>query len=342
MNFYFVTVVWGVSYTDMFLNFCIPSLLSPCNLASFRDKSGAVYKIYTTPDDAERISVSPVFLKLSEIIPTELHYMDNSDFEGGGHECYKKAINAAVKDHAAFVQLAPDMIWADGIFVGVQEIVARGKKAIMISINYTAKETFAPEFVEHFYLENEIIAPISSRALVKLSLDHPTNRATTHFWDSKNFTSWPGWLFWAVKNEGVLARRFHLHPLMLCPSKEFMEFLPSFDGSQYIPITYPNFDDIYIVEDSDEMFAIELCDAKVQSHPSFPYVPGNKSSCFNVAYWAISWWNTYHSNTNTYHLKFFRYKIRMHYTDISPKWKKIEDDSDKIVHTICFLIWILA
>ena len=340
MKFHFVTVVWGDSFTDLFLKVVLPSLLSPGNLGSFRHKSGSVYKIYTTPEDAKRIKESPVFLKLSEIMPTEIILIDDDVDLRNYWEYYYTAINTAVNDHAAFVMQPPDVVRADGTLVNLQKIAATGKKAVVHGIFRVTKETFVPAFLEHFYSEDDFTASASPRELVKLALEHLHSQTKSSFWDSAKFTPWPCYLFWSVNREGILARYFHKHSMMTSPRKKtgIGSSLGTLDGGGYIPFAHPNPDDLYIVEDSDEMFACDISDSTYSGLPGLSDIPANRASVFKVAYWAAGWQDPYNRNANSYHRKFVTHKIRIHFNDISPRWKEVEKSSDKVVNSICFLL----
>ena len=49
--FYFVVVVWGREYRDYFLEYCLPSLLSPGNIPALDGKRPAKVLFATTAED---------------------------------------------------------------------------------------------------------------------------------------------------------------------------------------------------------------------------------------------------------------------------------------------------
>ncbi len=334
MNYEFATVVWGDAFTSLYLKVSLPTLLSPGNLGSFRGKRNSVYRIYTTPQDAKRIKESPAFLKLSEIMPTELIFMQADDFKHQSFECYLRAINKAIDDDASFVLLHPDGVWGDGAFANLQKIATTGKKAVMFATFRVAKETFVPPLLKRFLSEDGLVLSVPPRELVKLALRHLHWETGSHFWNSSHFFELPSILHWNVKNEGMLLRYFRLNPLMSTPTKRFEMPLASLDSSDYIIFANPKFDDLHIVQDSDEIVVFDMCDSK---YPNIQ-IPRNRANVFKVAYWAAGRDSPFYPNTNLYSRRFFKYKIRIHSGDISPRWKEVEKSSDRIVNSILFLL----
>jgi tetratricopeptide (TPR) repeat protein len=336
-DLHFITVVWGEEYTDIFLKVTIPSQLSRGNLPSFcyRGKLPNTYKIYTTSKDAEIIQNTPVYSKLSATINTEIHLIDDlnvysedrTDKYDAVTICYGRAIAEASKDKSAIILLWPDAAYADGTFANLQKIAMTGKRVVAISGIRTIAETFIPTLLEHYYSETDFSLSIPPRELVKLSLEHIHPESRTLFWDSSQFNGWPAYLYWDVNQEGVLQRGMHFHPLMIIPLEGYEPLSPAgglgIDGLDYIARMCPDYNDVYVVEDSDEIYIVAVDHLK---HPISQYL-SNKSSALQVASWARKY-------ANSYHLKFFGHKIRYHYTDLSPQWEEIEQASDKVVDAI--------
>jgi len=240
-------------------------------------------------------------------------------------KCHERAIKEAADEKAAIIFLQSDLIWPDETFANLKKIAQGGKRGVMVAASLrVVKETFVPAFLESFYSVNDFTASVSSRELVKLALDHLHPHTESRFWDSPNF-HWPDYLYWRVNNEGVLTRAFFLHPLMTSPVRRI---IPAWtvDSANYISFAHPNPDDLYIVEDSDEIVGIEI--SKLGSHGEL--LP-NRSNVFKVAHWAKYY-------ARPYHRRFLTRKIRIHSGDISPRWKEVEKSSDRVVKYICILL----
>ncbi len=304
MNFHFVTGVWGDSYADLFLNVALPNHISSGNLGTFHGRDGSVYKIYTTSKDAERIKNSPVFSKLAGIMSAEIVLIDDVNVEikhSAQMECHRRAIRAADRDGAILVFLSPDSIWSDGTFANLARLAAAGKRAVMVAGIRLVKETFVPVFLEGYYSKADLTASISSRELVKLALDHLHPITKSLFWGSREFNpGWPSHLYWQVNKEGLLARCFHLHPLMVNPYERSVLPLTTIDGD-YIFLACPNPDDWYVVEDSDEIVGCEISSLSQNAGDIAP----NSSSIIELATWAKY-------RTNLHHRQIVMHRTQFH------------------------------
>jgi len=130
MNFHFITVVWGHSHTESFLDVTLPSQLGEGNLPDFDTTNPYVYKIFTRKDDAEFIRKSSTYHLLSETIKTEIILMDDvisNTFPLSGQElisyniasmnaCQSQALIDANKVDSAVFILSPDVVYATNTF----------------------------------------------------------------------------------------------------------------------------------------------------------------------------------------------------------------------------------
>lgn len=331
MKIHFITAVWGDSYTDLFLNVALPNQLSPGNLPSFYHSSGkgSIYKIYTMFEDAEKIKKSPVFAELSGAMSTEIVLIDDLNVKikhNALSECHKRAIGAADNDGAALAFLSPDSIWSDGTFANLLEIVATGKRVVMVAGIRVVKETFVPTLLQQFRSKSDFSISISSRELVKIALDHLHPVTKSLFWNSKEFSGWPSHLYWDVNQEGLLARCFHLHPLVVNPSRRGLSFSSTIDAD-YFSLACPDLNDLYVVVDSDEMVCCEISSLAQSAGTIAP----NGSSVIQVARWA-------RHQTNQHHREFVRHRIRFHFKEISEDWQQVERSSDRVVDATCRLL----
>lgn len=337
MKFYLVTVVWGEDYTDLYLRVVLPTQLSAGNLPALSQVSKVTYAIYTTSRDAESIE-SRIYSLLSELVDIEIISIDDIDLNQNKYvacnECHKRAIMAANKEHATLVFLPPDAIWSDGSFARMAEIAETGKRVMLTGTDVrVARETFVEEFLQKFPLQGDEIRSVSSRDLVKLSLEHLHPFAQSSYWESSTSNRWPSHINWRVNNRGLLARCFHIHPLMINPSRK--DILPSITyDADYIAQACPNLNEFYIVEDSDEVTFASITgmrDPGLASH----ILPDRRLSAIGVAAWASL-------NVSSHHCYFFNHKIRIHADEISAEWEAVEKQADRIAGQINLWIKLLT
>jgi hypothetical protein len=325
MKYNLVTVVWGKEYTEFFAEVVIPNLLTPGNLDALSRTSGPVFRLFTRPQDARAIKGSPVFERVSKFITVEFNEISETDFSQNYlivSKYHKKAIDAANKDKASIIIIGPDTIRAEGYMANLIRIAESGKRAVMVSDVRVAKDTFLPEYMKGFF-ENGILGGIKPRELAKLALEHLHPVSKSFLWSAKQFHNAPSLIYFEVPGEGILARCFHLIPVLVNPLGKDACFSTTFDND-YIANVCPDMQDIYVSIDSDELMSVEL------SSLSYPSNAGKRPpSPLNIAAFAKY-------STCAHNRFFFREKIRFHCEDISSRWEKTEEISDKAVAKIFY------
>ncbi len=339
MTFHLFNAIWGDKYTDLFLNVSLPTQLSTGNLPAFNEMGkSAIYKIYTTEKDADTIRKSPVFAELLSVIPVQVirikevdlrddKYGEHSDSKYGGMVyCHRQATIDCIKDNGKLVSLISDAVYPHQFFTKLINIESTGKLAIMIFSYRVLKENFVTAITKEFYANNLSVA-IPSRDLVKFSLDHLHPYSQALFWDATDYNTWPSHIYWNIKERGLLARCFNLHPIML--NLRGKDLIPqgTVDG-QYWEQVYPNISDIYIAEDTDELFAVEMSSL---NHTVLAAISdGKKSDESEIAQWAISRWQAY----PVLHAQLLKKRIRVTGSDVDDTYGKIEADSDQVIGKI--------
>ncbi len=339
INFNFITVVWGSQYTNLFLQIGLPSLLSQGNLGKIEKANCYKFNIYTTSNDAEMIYSSPAYMKLSKLIETKIHLIDdvvNSLNSGKISKysattiCQGKAIEEASKDNNAFIFLCPDAVYPDKLIENIIKRTFDGIRMIVCGAPRVNADKVIP-LLKDFYIEKEATLSISGRELLRVSLKNIHSNSKILFWDSHNFLNeWPSYLYWDVKGKGILQRGIHLHPLMMNPVRHDEKLKHydvnasqglGIDGHPYLSAAVPDIRDVYIATDSDEMYFLSL------DYPTDYLPPPQKPSILRIAMWIKEY-------CNSHHIEFLKAKIRYHLEDLSSEWEEVENESDKVVNSI--------
>lgn len=324
INFQFVTVAWGKPYVDLLVNVGIPSQMAEGNLPSFPYLETSKYVVYTTSQDREALDKSPAFARLSQLMATEVRLIDDIDLNrnkyGIATECQKRALTSTNETETAFVWLYPDVVWADGALSNMGRIAATGKRAVLHIGLSVVTETCVPELLREHHQQDSDTISITPRDLVKLGIKHMDPALDTLFWNSDHFNSSPSQLFWEVPDEGLLTRWFHLVPMMVYPRRKTSEFTGSIDSGDHLRQAGLHPDDIYVAEDSDEIFMFSF------NTPWRTY-PANTSTVAKVLRWTAT-------STGTIDAKYLRYRFRVHYADLSCNWLEVERESDAVVESI--------
>jgi len=317
------TPVWGAGHIGLFLNVCLPSLLSPGNLPGLTANPENRYLIYTrAEDEAELRSASTVRL-LSEIVSVEIIIIREEITEPHRtmSNCHIDSVRRADEAGAAAVFLPPDCVWSDGSMIALERIARSGKSVVHMSGIRLDRDGFVPELANR-YSDNKTVLTLAPRELVAMGLRHLHPISLTHFWKDYDGGLMPANLVWTVPNQGLLLRCFHLHPLMVKSQVRFAKFSSTIDDD--LPLhACPDASRDYVVTDSDELLAFEMS--------GLSRVVGTvcaKESVEGVAAWA-------EVGTNKRHRQLIQNAIRLKATDgRDAAWAAIEAESNAVVRSI--------
>lgn len=322
-----ILAVWGKEYIELYLKIGLPSQFGEGNLPFLAGRKGFIYKIFTTRKDENFIRNHRAIKKLSKLINTDIIPIDEGS-EGGKFELlmdiHNRAIREADRENATIIFLSPDFIMADGTIRKIMKLKCYGYRAIMILTLRLVREEAVPEIINRYYESDNGSISVSPRELVSVAMNylHPIEKS--YYWGPK-ISSFPIHAYWPVDDEGLIARCFYLHPIMVNPIIKFREPQITIDAD-YVDLVCPDRSDIYVVRDSDEIACFELSsqsdvDKNAEIRPKFT------PTTWNYAKWAVVNANPFYPST--IHHWYFQLPIRIHSSDLSPEWKKHEKASSK-------------
>ena len=261
--FHAITVVWGHVYLELFLGWCIPNQLGEGNIAAL--PPGSRYRILTRAMHVADIQAHPAVQALARVIAVdvvavpELDGVDRPDPARRGDAryelmtvCHQQAIGDALRVGAALIFLAPDIIVSAGTFAAVVQRHRAGCRAVVCTGLRLDKERFLQSLDAHAGA-----GALAPRDLVRLALPHLHEHTRAMLLDATAFSTFPVAVYWRVGLDGLLARSFHLHPLMLDPMNALVMPRGTVDGD-YLARACPDRTRIHVVTDSDEFVLFEL------------------------------------------------------------------------------------
>jgi len=336
MKFHLITVVWGEEYTKLFLDVCLPTQLAAGNLPAFRNYP-AVYKIYTTAKDARIIVDHPAYSTLSKIIETQIKVFNVANIYTKQHHhqlmnyCHNHAIIDANRDSCVMIILCPDCAWSNQAFANIIKLTEKQKKVVAVLGLSVVSETFVPEFLQRFCTNNQTSISVSSRDLVKICLENLHPYIQSYFWENEGISNvWPSYFYWNVNGTGLLARTFRMHPLMINPVVKNVLSPDVIDG-EYISLACPELNDFYVVEDSDQVFIVNLVKRDKEDLNANILRNGQKSGIVESSNWLKQFSGTH---VKPCHKLFFQHKVKIHSQPISATWREVEEESDIIMNLI--------
>jgi len=321
VKLHFIVPVWGKGFCQLFTDIALPSQLSKNNIPGISSLKSSHYHIVTTQDDSAFIQSSPAYQKLSEIIgvTTSIYDGDLSIPHDAMSDCYRIGIDAANAREAAIVFLTPDLIWSDGSFVELERIANQGHRVVHTLGLRLLKETFIPAVAREHRAADGATLTIASRDLVGFALQHLHPIAISHLWEEGGGSLVPANLYWRVDGEGLLARCFHLHPLLVNPARKNVHFQGTVDDG-FVLAACPDGGSDYVVMDSDQLLA---CEISRQTHTVQTNL--TKGVVSDIAAWADG-------AANQRHRELVLTPIRFHATAMTEdKWRAVEQRSGQVI-----------
>jgi hypothetical protein len=315
-SFRVTAAVWGEEYTSFLTDLTLPALLSPGNLPALAAALPSAFRIHTTPLDADRIRASAAYRHLASIMGVEFVPLDWERYPNK-HAAMSAAniaeVRAASETTAAVVFVAPDSVWADGSLATVTRAIRAGKRAVLQAGVRLTTASALPEISNRYRPDATGAITIPPRELVRLALDHMHPSCRVLFWDAAGFTGAASNVYWRVGNIGMVMRCFHLHPLMVFPDRPVHSLASTIDDD-LLPLALTRFDDAMIVQNSDDVFHVDLT---VEARCSFSRGLGEPARADHLMEFV-------RYSTNHFHRRFFQYPIRIHTGEGSYGWNEAE------------------
>jgi hypothetical protein len=253
MRFHVALPVWGSSYVKTFLDYCLPAQLSRQNLPSVG--TDLLYRIYTTPEDFGTIQVHPAFKALQAIAATEVEYISPRDAKYDvKSDCYRHAISRAVDERAALCALNADIVLANGFVKATLDLLTAGKRVLQVPAPRALMEGASIQMERHRQADGAINLSPTELSRVWLGNIHPLLQM--HFVDGEGENFHPSHLYWRAGVRGVVARCFHLYPIVVVPQQR-ANFTVSIDNDLLGNLGLKPSEVAY-ASDSRKMFACEL------------------------------------------------------------------------------------
>ncbi len=268
-GFYFIVVVWGERFRDQFLEYCLPSLLSPGNLPTLNTRQPSKFLIATRPDDWEAMRATAIFGQLERFVAPVFIEIPSCPPERSGREHmglgHKLCCDIAHHEKAYGLILTPDCMLSDGAVRRLQNLAsARAELVLSATLRFEEESFFAILRQETGLLDEarQISGQalcLSGRQLVSAALKGMHSETLGYEWDAPYFAPLPAGAWWRVpEEEGIVVHAQCWLPLLMDYSVVADHDTTTFanwtiDGDYF----FKNFGQsraIHVVQDSDEIF----------------------------------------------------------------------------------------
>jgi len=264
-------VVWGEEYRNYFLEYCLPSLLSPKNIPSLAGRRPAKYLIASTREDWEAISATAIFRALERHIEPVFVELPAASAQ---HPYWMRAIighrmccDMAFADRAYRVFTAPDAMYSDGMVERFDALARNGVQAVMKLVVPLAKsDAFFATLARLDMLPRQSARdsgqPLTctARQLARVSIAAMHGNFAINEWDAPFFCGYASTPWWRVAGNGAVLTFGLRWDILLVdyaavPHDASILNRRGFDGD-YIMSMVGNLQTIYFVRDSDDVHVV--------------------------------------------------------------------------------------
>ena len=338
--FYFVVVLWGQRFRDYFLDYCLPSLLSPGNLPSLSTSAPSTLVIATQPEDWAAMKTTAIFKEMERhVIPVmaeiPAYSPGKSVYEhmGMGH---KIALGMAHRAKAYTMVLTPDCMLSDGSISRLQDLARDGVELVLAPALRFGEEPF----LEHLDAMGVLSSArrrgsaeplvVTGRQLVSAAVNSLHSETLSYEWAAPYFVPVAPAAWWRVPGEDGMV----LHSLSWAALLLDYALLVEHDTStleswtldgDYLHKNLRRITNIHIVCDSDEMFLASW--GPVNQNRCDPYAPF-KIPVVGKMMRATQFRDSFYGPVfDAFKRRIFFYPVRWHARPVNADWERVEQEA---------------
>ena len=341
--FYFVVVVWGREYRDYFLEYCLPSLLSPKNIPALDGQRPAKFLFATTAEDWRIMRETSIFRELEKHAePIYIELPPKADTPYWLHSIigHKLCCDRVVRDRAYRILVCPDTVFSDGAIERFHEVALDGAEVVLSLVTpLTRTDLFLKALSEmglrpeHSARDTGVPIVFSARQIATLAMRAMHGTSRIQEWEAPYFFGYAATPFWRVPGDGGAVANGLFWDLFLVDyaavrHDDSVLETRGFDGD-YIMRTIGHLETIYFVRDSDELHVVSW--ASVPEPPLRRYRRGEfgKGASFRVS--------AYRAVFNAFQRDTLLMPTLVHTGEIGEEWNAVEQ---KALRTL--LTWLDA
>jgi hypothetical protein len=256
-----IVPVWGSTHVARFLDWVIPSWLSPLNIPHIAFSATVDLILLTSRADRDRITRHPITQKLA--VYCTLRFVEIDDLIPGGAPtvtlslAFARGVATAVDQvcEPNIIFLNADFLLSDGSLASVAKRFEAGQQILLCPSVRVIETQVMPEFDRMRNSDGSMTVPAREAVRLALGALHPTVIACRVDQPLLQ-SSHPNQFFWRVDSTTLLLRAFLLFPLAVKPRKA-PNRVDTYCDYGWIGTLAPDAP-TDIVQTTDEFFAIEL------------------------------------------------------------------------------------
>lgn len=330
MTFHVFILVWGDSFVRKFVEFSLPFHLMPGNIPALSGDHDVVYHIFTDRDSLP--AFEPEVRKIEITAELRIHLLDEMIegelplMQAAAHlkspefkyhiqkSCIRETARQAMDDKdSALILLDSNFVLADGGMAALADKWAAGYRAVMVNVLRITEDAVSNKW----WQRQESAGP---RELFDASRRHLHHIHESYFVGSDNFTSYPSQVCWSVEADGIYARSFIPHPLMVAVRPAIMAYQSTADYDLVLRACLD--EEIYLCPESDEIL---VCKYSADTHQA-AREPGPPPTPENLALFILT--STHHR-----HRQFADTANRFRGYDDGGNWAAAEDQARHLIES---------
>jgi hypothetical protein len=329
--FYLVLVVWGETYRNYFLEYCLPTLLAPGNIPAVARKRPMKYLMATTRKDWDAMRSTAIFRAMEEHVePIFIELPDGTDcpYWLQNVKGHKLCCERITQDRAYRIFTGPDAVFSDGFLARLDDLAASGCEVVLkLTVPAVEEDQFFRELRERDMLPKvsarDSGQPLiySARQITAASLRSMHDMTAVNEWDAPYFCGYAATPWWLVPGEnGILATGLFWDVLLIDYAAVTMNDLSVLDNrgwdGDYNMRAIGHLETIYLVRDTDELNAISWNSMPGPPFARHPLGVLGKAANFRASYWSGVF--------NDFHRQLFVLPTRIHADPLNQKWNAVE------------------
>jgi hypothetical protein len=218
-----IVPVWGTAYTQLFLNYLLPSLLASGNLPAWPYCGHTFLQIATQKEDAQIMEDSPIFQKIRAYLPVQMNIFEPEQFEKLSNVTFNRAkffilqtimaemLKRSMLASAHVIPLMADTLLANNFLTYLAQVFEQ--KPVLLMMAGPRLALASQKTIEMGRTENAL--ELSPQMLNQLLFSNPHPHEQACFLDAPLFSAWPSHVYYWKTPQELYSHWFHMHPFFL-------------------------------------------------------------------------------------------------------------------------------
>lgn len=242
-------------WTTTFLSYVLPSLVSSIESSGVSLETDCVFSFHGDNDIQAMLANHECISQLRAMGPVEFHAVgDGAD--GSRSAIFTAGLNRAISEDCYASLVSPEWIYTPQLFVSFARAIRAERLALFVLGLRVKPDTILPE-LDSLKASQQGHLLLNARDAVSLAMRHLADAERRLFWNAGESPNWIPQIYFAVRGGGMFAACWHLHPVLIKPSRR-LSSSATFQTGAYLDHVIRDQNRIAIVDDSDRGFYIRL------------------------------------------------------------------------------------